>query len=128
MSNSFELCEAVRVYSIDSYKGLTILCYIILLKYTDTNSLNKIFSLLPALYNFSPNRVTTGFNMTKSKASKKAETFKKTPYVIYGLFNYKQTILKKMKKINILEKYMNKISSEILTNLGILKYKFYRQY
>ena len=112
----------MTVYTIDPKNNRTILTALILLKFADENSLIKIFSLLSALYNFSPTYVTTDFNFSKINTLKKTETFKKKPYIICCLFHYAQTILKKMEKLNILSFNMTKRSIEILRNLEILSF------
>lgn len=43
----------MTIYCIDDKEGFTILAALILLKYDDTNSLKKFFSILSELYNFS---------------------------------------------------------------------------
>ena len=55
----------MTVYTIDPKNNRTILTALILLKFADENSLIKIFSLLSALYNFSPTCVTTDFNFSQ---------------------------------------------------------------
>ena len=63
----------MTVYTIDPKNNRTILTALILLKFADENSLIKIFSLLSALYNFSPTCVTTDFNFSKINTLKKTE-------------------------------------------------------
>ena len=110
----------MTIYTIDPKNNRTILTALILLKFADENSFIKIFSLLSALYNFSPTCVTIDFNFSKINTLKKTESFKKKPYIICCLFHYAQTIIKKMEKLNILSFNMTKRSIEILRNLEIL--------
>ena len=88
----FRQYKLMTIYCIDDKKGITILAALILLKYSDTNSLKKIFSILSALYNFSPICVTTDFDLAQMKALKETETFNKTPYIVCCLFHYAQAI------------------------------------
>ena len=83
---SFKPYKLMILYAIDTVKNKTILACLMLIKYTDVNSLKKIFSLLAAMYNFSPTAVTTDFSSSQIKAIKECNMFKKKPYVISCMF------------------------------------------
>ena len=68
----------MTLYAIDTVNNKTNLACLILIKYTDTNSLKKIFSLLAAIYNFSPPSITTDFSSSQIKAIKECSILKKT--------------------------------------------------
>ena len=68
----------------DKNNNLTNSCFICL-KYNDSNSLIKIFSLLKAIYNFHPIIITTDFDMSQIKAIKQCELFNRKPYNYYAL-------------------------------------------
>lgn len=71
------------VYTNDNDTEKNILICVICIKYTDYESLLKIFSLPRALYNFSPVTVTSDFALAQTKALKK----------FYVLLNLKISIL-----------------------------------
>ena len=75
----------MSVYTIDPKNNRTILTALILLKFADENSLIKIFSLLSALYNFSPTCITTDFNFSQINTLKKQKHLKRNLilFVIY---------------------------------------------
>lgn len=77
--------KSMTVYTIDPKNNRTILTALILLKFADENSLIKIFSLLSALYNFSPTYVTTDFNFSKINTLKKQKHLKRNLilFVVY---------------------------------------------
>ena len=83
----------MTIYSIDTINKKTILAALILLKYTDKYSLNKLFSILQALYNFSPIIITTDFDMAQIIGLKECDNITKTPYIVTCLFNYGQAII-----------------------------------
>ena len=75
----------MTVYTIDPKNNRTILTALILLKFADENSLIKIFSLLSALYNFSPSCVTIDFNFDQINPLKKLMHLKRNLilFVVY---------------------------------------------
>ena len=81
------------IYSIDKNKNTTVIAALICIKYTDENSLIKLFSLLRAYYNFSPTAVTLDFDKALINAFKKCDTFKKVPFLITCLFHFAKQIL-----------------------------------
>ena len=118
--NSFKKYKLMTLYAIEPTKHYTIISCLILLKFTDTNSLIKIFSILNAIYNFNPYCVTTDFNLSQLKALKTCPNSKHKPYIVTCLFHLGQAILKKMKTLNLLNKKLTKRDIEILRNLEIL--------
>ena len=80
----------------------------------------KIFSLLSAVYNFSPILVNSDFNMGKIKSLKDSPHFKNKPYVIYCFFHFCQSIINKLNKFKIIKYRTNKRGFELLHNIEIL--------
>ena len=120
----------MTIYTIDNNKEKTILIYIICLKYTDYESLTKLFSLLRVIYHFSPICVNSDYAIAQINALKLCKIFKNKPYVITCLFHFSQSLIKKLKYLKIIKKKMTKRSYEILRNIKSLcfieKYKIKR--
>ena len=73
----FRPYKLLTIYFFDQKNNKTLIAAFIYLKYTDFNSLIKIFELLTALYNFSTIAVSTDFNMGQIKAIKIVKHLKK---------------------------------------------------
>lgn len=117
---SYNPYKLMTIYSIESKLKKSIIAAFICLKYNDYNSLIKIFSLLNALYSFSPISVNCDFDKAQIKAIKNCNLFNKKPYVIPCLFHYAQSIMRKLKAVKLFKKKVNKRSLEWLYNLEIL--------
>ena len=87
MLKSLEPYKAMTIYTIDFINNRKILTTIILIKYTDEKSLIKIFSLLSALYNFSPSCVTIDFNFDQINPLKNLMHSKRNPILFVVYFN-----------------------------------------
>jgi hypothetical protein len=83
--------KVVPKYNKNKYKLLTItgidnnskssyLCALILIKYEDSNSFNKIFSYLNNMYEFNPRIVHIDYSVSLTKSLKEGDFFKKTYY------------------------------------------------
>ena len=110
----------MTINAIDPINYQTVIAAFLCIKYTDYESLLKIFGLLKSLYSFSPIVVNTDFDNSQIKALKKCDAFIKPPYIVPCLFHYSQNITKKLKQYKIIKKKMNKRGIEILHNLQIL--------
>ena len=78
----------MAIYAIeDKNNNITIACFICL-RYNDSNSFIKIFSLLEAIYNFHTITITIDFDMSQIKATKQCEIFDKKHYIICCLFHF----------------------------------------
>ena len=117
---SYKPYKLLTIYAIDTIKNKSIIAAIICIKYTDYESFKKLFSLLNAIYYFSPVCITTDFSFPQIKALKDCHSFKKKPYIICCIFHYSQCILKKLKEYKIIKKKINKHAYEILRNLEFL--------
>ena len=117
---SYKPYKLITIYVFDTKNNKSLIAAFICIKYTDFNSLIKIFSLLSALYNFSPVAINTDFNMGQIKAIKNCTTFKQKPYVICCLFHFSQSILRELKEFNLIKKKLTNRAFEILYNLEIL--------
>lgn len=120
----------MTIYTIDNNKEKTILVYAISSKYTDYESLTKIFSLLMVIYNFSLIYVNSDYAIAQIKVLKLCEVFKNKPYIITCLFHFSQSLIKKLKSLKIVKKKMTKRSYEIIRKIKLLyfieKYKIKR--
>ena len=114
--------KLMTIFAIDNDNLNTVIAALICIKFTDVNSLIKIFSLLRATYDFSPNCVTTDFEMAQIKALKTCELFIQKPYVICCVFHFSQAITRKMKELGVFKKKLNYRAYEILRNLEILAF------
>ena len=65
-----------------------------MLKYTDSQSLIKLFSLLKVSYNFEPKCITSDFDRSQILALKKCDLFIEKPFIICCFFHYVQIIIK----------------------------------
>lgn len=112
----------MMIYAINPEKNNTILTCLICIKYTDSQSLIKLFSILKALYDFEPIFITTDFDKSQIYALKNCELFIKKPFIICCFFHYVQCIIKHFKKFKIIKKKLNKHAYEILRNLEVLAF------
>ena len=119
---SYKPYKLMTIYALDNEKNKSIIAALICIKYTDYNSLLKIFSLFRGLYDFSPICISADFDNAQIKALKSCETFIKKPYIICCLFHLSQTIIRKFKQYKIINKNLNKRAYEILYNLEILSF------
>ena len=71
----------MTIYGINPSNNLSVIVALIILKFTDSNSLIKIFSLLKIMYRFEPKSVTVDYDMSQIKALKTCESFSKKPYI-----------------------------------------------
>lgn len=101
---SFKPYKLLSIYAIDRTNNKSIIAVLICVKYTDYESLKKIFSILNAMYYFSPTSITTDFSYSQIKALKDCHSFKKKPYIICCIFHYTQCIIKKLKEYKIIKK------------------------
>ena len=60
--NSFNLYKLMSLYCIDNRDNQAVIAALILLKYKDSNSFEKILSILKAIYKFSLKKITTDFD------------------------------------------------------------------
>ena len=102
--NTFKPYKLMSLYCIYNRDNQAVIAALILLKYKDSNSFEKILSILKAIYKFSLKKITTYFDNAKLKVIKNCETFSSKPYIIPCLFHFSQAIIRKMKKLNILQK------------------------
>ena len=116
----FKPYKLMTIYSVNNENNNIILACLLCIKYTDSESLKKIFSVLNINYDFAPITVTCDFDAAQIKALKECTNLKKKPYIITCLFHFTQTIIRKFKKYNIIKKSMNKHSYELLRNLELL--------
>ena len=101
---SFKPYKLMTIYALDNNINKTYIAAFICLKFIDYNSLVKIFSLLRAIYNFSPISINTDFDMALIKSFKNWDIFIKKPYIICSLFHLSQSIIRKFKKLDIIKK------------------------
>ena len=99
---SFKPYKLMTIYALDNNINKTYIAAFICLKFIDYNSLVKIFSLLRAIYNFSPISINTDFDMALIKSFKNWDIFIKKPYIICSLFHLSQSIIRKFKKLDII--------------------------
>ena len=71
----------MSIYAIDKDNNKSIIAALICIKYTDYESLQKLFSLLNAVYYFSPINITTDYSYPQIKALRDCHSFKKKPYI-----------------------------------------------
>lgn len=86
----------MTLYAIEPKKN-TILVILIIEKYTDTQSLIQLFSILKVIYNFNPYSVTIDLDLAQIKAIKNCDKFTHKPYAITCLCHLGQALIKKMK-------------------------------
>ena len=98
----------MTIYALDNEKNKSIIAALICIKYTDYNSLLKIFAWSRGLYNFSAICTTADFDNSQIKSLKSCETFIKKPFIIWCLFHLSQAIIRKFKQYNIINKNLNK--------------------
>ena len=91
---SFLPYKMMSIYALKPKKGQTI-APLIILKYSDLNSLVKIFSLLNVLFRFSPISVTVDFDLSQIKSLKNCDKFINKSYIMTCLFHFEQSIMKK---------------------------------
>ena len=90
--HSFKTYKILTIYCYDFKEKKSIIAVFLCSKFNDYNSLIKIFSLLSAIYNFSPVSITTDFYMCQIKALKEYIHFKRKPYIICCFFHFYQSI------------------------------------
>ena len=78
--------------------------------------------MLRAQYKFSPKFITTDFYGALIKALKECDLFMSAPKIIPCLFYYSQSLVKNLKKYNIMNKNFNKRAYEVLRNYEILAF------
>ena len=114
--------KLMTIYAINPEKNNTILTCLICIKYTDSQSLIKLFSILKALYDLEPIFIITDFDKSQIYALKNCQLFIKKPFIICCFFHYVQCIIKHFKKFKIIKKKLNKNAYEILRNLEVLAF------
>lgn len=117
---SYTPYKLMTLYGIDNNKNSIVIGCLICLKYTDSESLNKLFGILNINYNFNPQCISTDFSKSQIKAIKECKYFKNKIYIVPCLFHFAQAIIKKFKELKIIKKYLNKRGYELLRNLEIL--------
>ena len=117
---SFKNYKLMTIYSIENKTNIPKLAALVCIRYVDSLSLKLLFGYLRVTFNFSPKFITTDYNFSQIKALKECETFNKKPYVVCCLFHYSQCIIKKMKKLGIMKKSLNRRAYTILRNLELL--------
>ena len=85
------------IYSINGTNDYIILDGVLCLKYTDSESLKKLFSILNINYEFSPISVTCDFDASQIKALKECKAFESTPYTICCFFTLRQLLCENLK-------------------------------
>ena len=100
---SYAPYKLMTINAIDPINHQTIIAAFICIKFTDSESLLKLFGLLKSLYSFSPITVNTDFDNSQIKALKNCDDFIKTPNIITCLFHFSQNIIKKLKEYNIIK-------------------------
>ena len=98
----------MTIYYINKEDKTTNLTGLICIKYTDNESLQKLFSILRATYNFSPKLVTTDFDSALIRSLKECETFNENPIVIPCFYHYNQCLIHKLKHYHIIKAKLNK--------------------
>lgn len=86
--SSFKPLKMMSLYGIDPKTNQSIIFSLILLKYTDSSSLIKLFLLLNMLYWFWPKIINVDFDMSQINSLKASEVFKNKPYLICCLFHF----------------------------------------
>ena len=119
---SFKPFKLMTIYNIQNKTNIPNIVALIFIKYNDAESLKKLFSLLRTQYKFSPKFITTDFDGALIKALKECDLFMPAPKIIPCLFYYSQSLVKNLKKYNIMNKNFNKRAYEILRNYEILTF------
>ena len=84
----------MAIYSINPQTNSINIVTLTCLKFTDSVSLIKIFSILRATYNFSATAKTIDFDWSHIKALKQCTLFRQKRYIICCLFLFAQAIYK----------------------------------
>jgi hypothetical protein len=69
--------KLLTIIGIDNNSKSSYLCALILIKYEDSNSFNKIFSYLNNMYEFNPRIVHIDYSVSLTKSLKEGDFFKK---------------------------------------------------
>jgi hypothetical protein len=73
--NIYKPYKLMTIYYVNRDDNTTNLASLICIKYIDSQSLDKLFSLLRATYNFNPKLITTDFDSALIKSLKGCEMF-----------------------------------------------------
>jgi hypothetical protein len=68
--NSLKTYKLMSIYAINKKEDKTIITALILIKFIEAESLKQLFSILRAIYNFSPICLTTDYDVSLQKALK----------------------------------------------------------
>ena len=123
--------KLLTIIGIDNNSKSSYLCALILIKYEDSNSFNKIFSYLNNMYEFNQRIVHIDYSVSLTKSLKEGGFFKKKPIIVHYFFHYMQAILKKMKNLKMVKTKLNKRAFEIIRNIELvcfIPYKFIKTY
>lgn len=101
---SFSPYKLMILYAIDNKKNSIVITCLICLKFSDIESLKKLFGFLNINYNFNPKCDNTDFSIAQIKTLKNCSTFNKKPYGVPCLFHFSQAIIKKFKELIIIKK------------------------
>ena len=98
----------------------TYICALILLKYEDTQSFSKIFKYLNEMYCFNPHIVHIDYSSSLTKALSIENIFNNKPIIVHCFFHFIQSIVKRMKKLNMIKTKLTKHAFEVLKNIEIV--------
>lgn len=112
--NVYKPYKLMTIYYVNRDDNTTNLASLICIKYNDSQSLEKLFSILRATYNFNPKLITTDFDSSLIKALKGCEMFNSQPIIIPCFFHYSQCLVRKFKQYKLIKNKLTKKTYEIL--------------
>ena len=87
---------------------------LVLLIYEDYKSIYLALKYLNIFFGFEPKIVNIVYSKLERKALSSENLFKEKPLIISTFFHFTQSIIKNMKKYNLMKKKLNKRNIEIL--------------
>ena len=99
----FKNYKLMAITGINKLANISYLCCFILLKYEDEISFIKIFKFLNDMYLFNPKVINIDYSASLKKDLKTENLFCKSPIIIYCFFHFSQSIVKHMKKYNLIK-------------------------
>ena len=95
----------MTIYAIDEKLGNNVITAFIFLKYSDNNSLKKIFNILRVIYKFEPITVNWDYDLAQIKTLKEYDLYHKKPLYYMLSISLFITTIKIMKQLKLFKKY-----------------------
>ncbi len=116
----FKPYKLFTIKGFDNNNKFTKLCCLILIKYEDTKSFYFTIKYLNDFFLFNPKIINIDYSMALYNALSNKKLFDNQCKIIQCFFHFTQSLIRKMKKLNIIKKKLNKESFEILMNIQIV--------